>query len=211
LCLIIGLASFGKAASGLPKGVAANSALAHSTLAAAHFAIADFDGDNRPDLATVQTGQISAANTRYWIVFRLSTGLRQSVGLTAPAGGLEVASRDVNGDSFLDLVITTQWTNRPVAVLLNDGRGNFTRSDPSGFQVAFRASDFSCNYATNEVKDGAAALLAPQNRPGSGDCEETSDISLPCSVSRPPTAHVNQRSILSRSVAFLGRAPPPLT
>ena len=76
------------------------------------------------DLGTVQVGQRSSWDTHYWIAFQLSRGSRQILGVTAPTGGLQITSRDVNGDSFLDVVVTTAWTNRPVAVLLNDGQGN---------------------------------------------------------------------------------------
>jgi hypothetical protein len=202
LCLVIGLASRGKASPVPPK-----SAPAHSALAASQYAIADFDGDSRPDLATVQVGQSGSSDTRYWILFRLSTGMRQTVGVTAPAGGLRISSRDVNGDSFLDVIVTTAWTNRPVAVLLNDGRGNFTRSDPSAFQEAFWTSDTSWASTTDEIKDAAAILLP---RHPSGDCEEKSGPSSPQSASRLLAAFAIYPPLLSQAVSFLGRAPPSL-
>src|SRR5216683_3210378 len=98
-----------------------------STQVTSQFAIADFDGDSRPDLATVQAGVSSSWDAHYWIAFQLSSGPRQTLGITAPTGGLQITSRDVNGDSFLDVVVTTAWTNRPVAVLLNDGQGRYRR------------------------------------------------------------------------------------
>jgi hypothetical protein len=97
------------------------------------FAIADFDGDSRPDLATVQVGLSGTSNARYWIDFEMSAGSRQLIGVMAPAGGLQIAPRDVNGDQSLDLVVTTAWLDRPVAVLLNDGHGNFTYRDAKAF------------------------------------------------------------------------------
>ncbi len=39
----------------------------------------------------------------------MSAGTRQFIGLTAPVGGIQIASRDVNGDSSPDLVVTTPW------------------------------------------------------------------------------------------------------
>ena len=102
-------------------------------LEATHFAIADFDGDNRPDLATVETGLIGASHARYWIGFRMSAGARQTIGVNAPVGGLEIVSRDVNGDNIVDLVVSAAWLKSPVAVLVNDGHGNFTIRDPAAF------------------------------------------------------------------------------
>src|ERR1700719_852762 len=82
--------------------------------APAHFAIADYDGDSRPDLASVQVGQSGSRDTRYWIAFELSGGSGQTLGITAPTGGLQITSRDVNGDSFPDVVVTAAWTNKPI-------------------------------------------------------------------------------------------------
>src|SRR5216684_21445 len=48
-----------------------------------HFAIADFDGDNQPDFASVQLGQYGRVEGRYSIGFQLSTGSRQSIVITA--------------------------------------------------------------------------------------------------------------------------------
>ncbi len=55
------------------------------------------------------------------------------VAVSGPAGGLQIASQDVNGDSFLDLIVSTELANEPVAVLLNDGAGNFRLADVSKF------------------------------------------------------------------------------
>jgi hypothetical protein len=169
------------------------------------FAIADFDGDNLPDFATVQAGQISTLQTRYWIGFQLSGGSRQSVGITAPAGGLQLTSRDINGDSSLDVVVTTAWTNRPVAVLLNDGRGNFTPFDPSAFPGLLQNSETSWTCSTLEIRDTSAALLL---RHLSGDCEELAQLaSLHCAtgiLSPRPSRNSSCFTVLS----FLGRAPP---
>lgn len=178
-----------------------------SAQTASQFALADFDGDSLPDLATVQVGQSGSSDTRYWILFRLSTGLRQTVGITAPAGGLQLASRDVNGDSFLDVVVTTAWTNRPVAVLLNDGRGNFARSDPSAFQGALSDSESSWICKTAEIKDSAAALLP---RHPSRDCEEASEIYSPRNVFRLLVSLALEPLRLSQVASFLSRAPPSL-
>lgn len=102
-------------------------------VAGADFAIADFDGDSRPDFATVQPGLAAASQTRYWIRFDFSLGKHETFAVSAPTGGLQIASRDVNGDSFLDLIISTRVANEPVAVLLNDGLGNFRLTDAGAF------------------------------------------------------------------------------
>jgi hypothetical protein len=171
------------------------------------FAIADFDGDSRPDLATVQAGQSGSSDVRYWIRFQLSTGMHQIVGITAPTGGLQIASRDVNGDNFVDLVVTTAWTNRPVAVLLNDGRGDFTRSDPSAFPASIWTLERCWTRTVDEIRD---AVVLPLARSFSGDCEGGSSASSPRSAIGVLAPWVSGNSSFSSIVPFLGRAPPAL-
>jgi len=169
------------------------------------FAIADFDGDRRPDLATVHVAQSSSGDTHYWIAFQLSGGSRQTLGITAPIGGLQLTSRDVNGDDFLDVIITTAWTNQPVAVLLNDGRGNFRASSPSAFPGAFTTSEKSWACTTDELKDATAVLLS---RYPTRNCPEGSRFSSPRSVTGLLGLRASRNSLSSAVVSFLGRAPP---
>jgi hypothetical protein len=125
----------------------------------AQFAVADFDGDQRPDFADVETGQGDSQNALYWIAFHLSSGPRRSLGVAAPAGGVEIAPLDVNADGYLDVVVTTHWTRRPVAVLLNDGRGNFRLSSPASFSQAFRLSNIPLDIRSSQPDFFSAALF----------------------------------------------------
>ncbi len=169
------------------------------------FAIADFDGDRRPDIATVHVGQSSSWETHYWIAFQLSGGSRQTLGITAPTGGLQITSRDVNGDDFLDVIVTTAWANQPVAVLLNDGQGNFRASSPSAFPGAFATSEKSWALTTDEVKDATAALFS---RYPTGNCSEGSRFSSPRNVTGLLVLWASRNSPFRPVISFLGRAPP---
>ena len=169
------------------------------------FAIADYDGDRRPDLATVQAGQSSSRDTQYWIVFHLSGGLRRTLRITAPTGGLQITSRDVNDDSFLDVIITTAWTDRPVALLLNDGQGNFRASSPSAFPGAFTTSEKSWTCINDEVKDANAVLLS---RYPTGNCPESNRFSSLRNVTGLLILRTSRNLLSSAVVSFLGRAPP---
>ena len=198
-CLIAGFAPSGKATPHDPPS------RLFPRQPASQFAIADFDGDSRPDIATIEVGQSNALATRYRIGFRLSTGLQQTVGIAAPAGGLQLRSRDVNGDSFPDVVVTTFWTDQPVAVLLNDGHGNFTQSEPSAFPGAFEESESSLTFRTNTIAD-AAALVFSRYLPG--QCEERRWIASPANV--VGRSHVRNFHFvaLPLSDSSFGRAPP---
>jgi len=195
-CWLLGCSARGAAASALPAQ------------APTHFAIADFDGDSRPDLASVHVGQSSSRSTRYWIAFHLSGGTGQTVDITAPTGGLQITSRDVNGDSFPDVIVTTALTNKPVAILLNDGLGNFTASNPAEFQSAFTASETSWTFAAEEIRDAAAALLL--SRCVSGDCRTERRSSLPGEITRLLALRSGSASLLASVSPFMGRAPPCL-
>jgi hypothetical protein len=97
------------------------------------FAIADFDGDQKPDLATVQVERDAAIGARYSIRLQLSTGEESVIGIAGPQGGLKLVARDVNGDDVIDLIVTTAMDSHFVAVLINDGHGKFTLAKPGAF------------------------------------------------------------------------------
>ena len=97
------------------------------------FAIADFDGDRKPDVATVEVVREAALGSFYSIRLQLSAGEESVIGITGPQGGLELVARDVNGDDVIDLVVTTAMGSHFVAVLINDGHGKFALAKPGAF------------------------------------------------------------------------------
>jgi hypothetical protein len=99
-------------------------------------AIGDLDGDARADVATVTVVRDGQRGTEYTIRWRLSTEPSGSIGLTARGGGLELVLQDVNGDAAEDLVVSTALDSRVVAVLVNDGHGNFSLAQPGEFAIA---------------------------------------------------------------------------
>jgi hypothetical protein len=171
-------------------------------------AIEDFDGDSRPDIATVSDCANGAANNHYRITFQLSGGGSQNIDLTAPVGGLDLSSRDVNGDDFLDVVVTTAGTNRPVAVLVNDGAGTFTASDPSAFPGAFRKSSNFWHALTEELPEASPALYSRFSSSDLDASNETFSISVETQVFARRSNRLEAHDV---EVSYLGRAPPRLT
>jgi len=153
----LGFAPGAEASSHAPEELPAYSALVDPG-----FAIGDFDGDTRLDVVKVQSVLSHGLGTRYRLTFQLSSGPQQTLCLRAPTGGLQLTSRDVNGDHFVDVVVTTAWTNQPIAVLLNDGRGNFSPSNPATFPGAFSASRDFLASTTDEITEATPALLSRQ-------------------------------------------------
>jgi hypothetical protein len=179
-------------------------AFAHGAAAATHFAIADFDGDDRPDLATVETGLVGASHARYWIGFRMSAGARQTIGVNAPVGGLEIASRDVNGDNIVDLVVSTAWLKSPIAVLVNDGHGNFTIRDPAAYSSALISPNRTLSAPSQENPVEALAISARS----SDDFVATERTAPARTASEKIAKHDSFSNISHPIVRRSGRAPP---
>lgn len=180
--------------------------LASSSAFGSNFALADFDGDSQPDLATIQEAQqINSRGAQYWITLHLSAGMDEALGFSGPIGGLQIFPHDVNGDHSLDLVIIARWKRQTVAIFLNDGFGSFTLADPARFQADLQPSDSELTPAASP-SEHSAVLLGTKSMPG--EPAESGDLyflgRLPgrfiFTIARAP------RQLLRSS--FSGRAPP---
>jgi hypothetical protein len=166
--------------------------------------IADFDGDLKPDLASVQAGSGDFARTDYWIQLQLSAAERQTFQIVAPTGGLQITSRDVNGDQALDLVLTTAWLRQPVAILLNNGHGIFSRVEPAVFPEAF--SEPQSNWGSTTAPAIDAVGIPPQSR--EEICAETELFLQLRPQSRFAAGSQARFGIGPSLISHLGRAPP---
>jgi len=168
------------------------------------FSIGDFDGDSKPDLASVQAGKGDLTRTDYWVQLQLSVAGRQSFQIVAPTGGLQIVSRDVNGDHALDLVLTTRWLRQPVAILLNDGHGNFSRVETADFPEAFSESKTSWSSTTDHAID--AVGVPPQSR--EDICSEAELFLHLRSQARFAPSSDSRFGAGPFLISHLGRAPP---
>jgi hypothetical protein len=168
------------------------------------FSIADFDGDSKPDLASIHDGRSDSTRADYWVQLQLTGAGRQIFQINAPIGGLQIASRDVNGDHALDIVLTTAWSREPVAVLLNDGHGIFSRVDAHAFPEALTESE--TNWDSHSVHAMDAVGVLPQ--PREDVCSETQIFLYQRSrvlfLARPEPRFSTDPFLISH----LGRAPP---
>ena len=167
------------------------------------FAAADLDGDHRPDVANVETDGHSAGDVDYRIQLKLSSTGNRSIQVRGPFGGLAIEARDVNGDNAVDLVVSSAYFGRPVAVLLNDGHGSFSRAAPSDFPAAFSSSKAFEAVSSAQLAD--AGGLPPQPRlPVCSDGSLYDARHCAARICGPRFAFVS--NLLSSSLH--GRAPP---
>jgi len=171
------------------------------------FAIDDFDGDHRPDLASVQQISNGSSGTIYRVEFQLSAVGLQSIHLVGPSGGLRIATRDVNGDDIPDLIVSSAWREEPLAVLVNDGRGAFSLSAPSSFPRASGGSGKTLNCKLPPQTDMVATPL----KLPVGDFSGSKYLlhPSPATGSIPRANFATLCSLLLASL--LGRAPPTLS
>lgn len=176
-----------------------------SGIAESQFAIGDFDGDRQPDLATVEIARFNPLHSRYSVSFQLSQGRAQTIGVTGPAGGLVLVARDVNGDRALDLVLVTAWRHEMVAVLLNDGEGNFAAVDAAQFQFTAVSSASQFRIARTKADD-RTALAVTYSFAKDFDRDKWAGPSQESGPAFPQS--LEHASSFSKSAIF-GRAPPP--
>lgn len=196
----------GSVGAGAAKAAEIQGAPSASVGPGPEFAIADFDGDLHPDLASIQAGQSapSTGTSTYWIQLRLSAVGLQSIRLIAPAGGLRIEARDVNGDSAVDLVVATAWLSRPVAILLNDGHGGFSRVEPAAFPAAF--SESTTNWRAASARSADAVGVSPPSRPAFA--VETNTLTLLAQRAGSASPFTSGFSLTAFLISHAGRAPP---
>lgn len=174
-------------------------------LGSTQFAIADFDGDRQPDLAFIRVTHGGSFNSQYSVDFNFSSGHKPALCFVAPSGGLRITPRDVNGDKFADLVITSILDSQFVAIFLNDGKGNFVPAEPSDFPGAVKGTDFRLSPPEDVPTD---QLAFQPSRDSAGDAGVSTWWYGPreISASSLPATPLNVRAELA--FASAGRAPP---
>jgi len=104
------------------------------------WAVADFDGDSRPDMAITKI-EAQGGGYVYWLELDLSTSHGRDSAQQPPAFpfiassmfGLHLTPRDVDGDQDMDIVVTIGFARQPVAVWINDGQGGFEEGDLAAY------------------------------------------------------------------------------
>ena len=178
-----------------------------STTWSASFAIADLDGDQKPDFATIGIQRLDSVSAHYLVRLQLTSEPGQWIRVTGAPGLPRIVARDVNGDNVQDLVVSTTGQSQPIAVFLNDGHGNFRRATPTEFSAELSNSPTRFIPLSREVRD--AGVLVP-SRTSLAECNF--DIA-PFSPQRVPgSSLLAYQGFLSNPIysSTLSRAPPSL-
>jgi len=179
-----------------------------SRLSGIHFAIADFDGDWKPDVAVVEAASLRCAQANYAIRLQLSAGAELSFLISAPSGGVRVAARDVNGDNLPDVVVSSVSDERVVAVLLNQGHGQFSRAEPAAYLTMPADPDFFLRGTDESLCDKFTVVSLRCSFDGERVGSAAGPVALSAdSVVLPETSAGSRAELHAR----MGRSPPGMT
>ena len=108
------------------------------------WALADLDGDHKPDLARSRSIAHSGDN-----LYRVDVNLsgRSQVGsftFSNPnAFDVKLAAIDVDGDSDLDLIVSGRFLGQRLGVFINNGEGSFSRSPANLYPESLEKTSWS--------------------------------------------------------------------
>ncbi len=134
---------------------------------------ADFDGDNKPDLAIG-----SSHGLGYLIEIQFSSPLEKTY--LTPAGfgvGIRIFAYDIDRDSCQDLIVTSAASLLPIAVYLGDGKGHFQEAKPWSFlPIALFGTPYC--FQPGGGPTGIVSLM-PQTRFASGEMRDCNAAIVP--------------------------------
>ena len=171
-------------------------------------AVADLDGDGRPDLAIAEAEGWGPSGFQYRIDLKLTTGAGlSSFSVFAQRGGLRIIPRDVNGDWEPDLVISSAWSFAPVGVWINDGHGGFFPSDRTFYPLSELNEAPGTLSSSSRETFQAAVPQSSRHWPDSFECHSSYNelvlkrLPLPASPAEPTSG--STRRPQTRSPPFL--------
>lgn len=173
-----------------------------------HLAVADFDGDWKPDVAFIEISKVGRVHADYDIHFEFSTAKRVSLRVNALPGELRIAARDINSDDLPDVVVTSAATEHVVAVFLNQGHGTFSQAESNLYPGIPRESGTFLRDPDSSLSDRFTELSV---RPSFDGDRVTRGVDVAAAIF--DSVKIGDAWILSLAVrqTSRGRSPPPAT
>lgn len=109
--------------------------LAHpfATLSVPTLAIADLDGDDKPDGAILLESEGSHGQGYFEVELHFTGHRNANLKFQSLEPAVTVKALDINHDGDVDLIIEQSWTHRRLQVWINDGHGNFEKGRMEDF------------------------------------------------------------------------------
>lgn len=98
-----------------------------SPLSGPRFAIADFDGDNKPDGALLLEPAPFLGSGSFQLELHFTGHNNSNINFQSPEPDVIVAAMDIDHDGDIDIVIQQSVTHKGLQVWINDGHGNFEK------------------------------------------------------------------------------------
>lgn len=168
-------------------------------------AVADFDGDNRPDGAVLLKPASSPGLGDFQVELHFTNNNNATIQFQSPESNVTVAALDIDHDGDIDIVIEQSLTHKALQVYINDGQGNFEKGRIENYRSV--AEPVSHQVTSSELLYSPAVSLPTQRG--------FESMLLACRVAgRPPSAHpfaassANVHQIVGIFSQAQSRAPP---
>jgi hypothetical protein len=115
-------------------------------------ALADFDGDDKPDGAILLQSDVSRGQGNFELELHFTGRSNTDIKFQSPEPSVTVEALDIDHDGDIDLVIEQSLTRKRLQVWINDGHGNFERG---------RMEDFPSVVVPIRDKVGSSERLEP--------------------------------------------------
>ena len=151
--------------------ICAGTSMAHASEGAAHqkplqsgtrsWAVADFNGDHRPDLITASSTRNLAGSYTHDVQISLGGAQPGSLTFASFDAHIRLRARDVDGDHDADLVVLGSVSSIPIDLWLNDGKGHFRHGDASTLPAERQTASLECQ----EPDDDTLATVTDEQNP----------------------------------------------
>jgi len=130
-------------------------------LSGSTLAVADFDGDNKPDGAILLQSDANLVKGNFAIKLHLTGHSNNEIRFQSLESALTVEAFDIDHDGDIDLIIEESISHKRLQIWINDGHGNFEKGRSEDFPSA---ADSNPDQIRSSERLDASALSLPTQR-----------------------------------------------